>query len=332
MHATFSKIAVTWAALFALVSSAEAGLVSHWSMDAGTGQTVADTTSANDGVRGSTAAAQSNDPTWTAAGQVGPFGLDFDGSDVVSVPNSASLDVGPQISISTWVRRNPSTNREIFYTKGDGTSTATTTFWLEFQSSTSRLRHLLTYDNLGTPTQSNLFGPNITDSNWHHYAATYDGSTHTLFVDGVPVDTNSISGDVNPSAFQLSIGALVPTSLALNGTMDDTALWNDALTPPEVRALVSLATEFQLGYNASEAQQLFDVANGLLSEVVIDGATWRGASGALPGLPGELTQLPEGFILNLGGGIGVSSIVPEPSSVLLLSAGLAMLGRRRRRR
>ena len=76
----------------------------------------------------------------------------------------------------------------------------------------------------------------IADNKWHHVAATYDGSTVRLYVDGVQEATHAISGNFLPGTGNpLLIGHGSSPSYGFPGDIDEVAIYDHALT----------ATEFQ---------------------------------------------------------------------------------------
>lgn len=82
-------------------------------------------------------------------------------------------------------------------------------------------------------------------SGWHELVGTYDGSTVKLFIDGVKVDSVSISGSIgysysNSLMFGCDVGSGStpdPSPAYFNGKISEVAIWNDALTDEEVQNL-----------------------------------------------------------------------------------------------
>src|SRR5690606_16178932 len=74
-------------------------------------------------------------------------------------------------------------------------------------------------------------------------AATYDGSSVKLYINGVLEDEIAASGDINIVGTPLSIGAQNGTSEFLEGSMDDIRLYGTALSPEEIEALANPAAE-----------------------------------------------------------------------------------------
>src|SRR5207247_760518 len=77
----------------------------------------------------------------------------------------------------------------------------------------------------------------ISDNNWHHIALTGDGSTLTLYVDGISVGTLPGNQSINSSA-GLNIGAARwgGASFFHQGTYDNLTLWNFARTQAQIQA------------------------------------------------------------------------------------------------
>jgi hypothetical protein len=81
------------------------------------------------------------------------------------------------------------------------------------------------------------------DGNWHHVVGTYDGSTLKLYFDGAttPVATASSSGLTFNDTNGFDIGGTYPEYM--DGTIDECALWNTALTGTEVAELYALGLD-----------------------------------------------------------------------------------------
>ena len=210
-------------------------LVGQWLMDEGSGSTILDdSTFGNDGTL-------SGDPTWVS-GQHG-LALALDGSgDYATVPDAASLDLTDAITIAAWVRPGQLGTQYLVKkaTKGgiDGfelslSSSGKAFFRLNQKASGNTYRIDTTTDY---PTDGNT---------WMHLAATYDGSTMHLYVDGVEDPTSLIVGPsaIATNALALAIGAQPDGDAAslFQGALDDVHLYGRALSPAEIAALADVA-------------------------------------------------------------------------------------------
>ncbi|MCC6237807.1 MAG: Ig-like domain-containing protein [Dehalococcoidia bacterium] len=178
------------------------------------------------------------DYTWsftTAPAVVPAFSLNFDGSnDRVQVSDSNSLDVGSLGTFELFAKptTTPSSRSGLLAkslwelnviapTSGSG-------FRFEFRTRTS------TFNSFRT-----IVSGNLSLNQWYHVAATYDGTTQRLFVNGTQVASGSATGSLNNSS-SLVMGAQTTSSTApFAGRIDEvrissTARYSSSFTPPTV--------------------------------------------------------------------------------------------------
>jgi hypothetical protein len=180
------------------------------------------------GSDGSTTFTDSSDVgrTFTAAGNAqidtaqykfgGASGL-FDGTgDYITAPNSADFNFGVgDFTIEAWVRLNAVGQ---FHTITNQ-MTASNRGWMFDVTSGNKLRlygYITSWQELGISTTS------LTTGQWYHCAATREGTSFKVFLDGVLEDTTVISGailDENSALFTVGHGA-VPVRYH-NGWIDD---------------------------------------------------------------------------------------------------------------
>ena len=73
---------------------------------------------------------------------------------------------------------------------------------------------------------------------WHHIVVTKDGSTATIYIDGVAEDTTeAYSGNSYHSDEPLTIGGETSMHDMFDGKIDEVAIWSDDLSAAEVAAL-----------------------------------------------------------------------------------------------
>ena len=76
---------------------------------------------------------------------------------------------------------------------------------------------------------------------WMHVAATYDGTTIRLYVNGVQEGGNLAGpASIATNNLALGIGAQPDGASKLQGAMDDVRLYNTALSASEIAALASI--------------------------------------------------------------------------------------------
>lgn len=148
---------------------------------------------------------------------------------------------------------------------------------LGFISSTSQLRYQLGQ----SPNQDDIriSGLTITDGNWHHVLACFDGSTQIaqVFYDGSLVFTKNPT-NVNGTNPQLNygIGAVyLGTSRFFIGSIDEVAFWHDT----------DQSSNISLIYNGGTPTDLNSLPTGPTNWIRMgDGGTWDGATWNLPDL------------------------------------------------
>jgi chitodextrinase len=197
-------------------------LVAAYSFNEGTGTTVSDVS--GNGNNGTIANA-----SWTTAGKYGNA-LVFDGtSAVVTINDSASLDLTMAMTLEAWV--NPSAVSsdwwDVVY-KGDDN------YYLEAST-----------DNDGVPCGGGTFGTADVQAfgtavlplnTWTHIATTYDGATLAFYVNGVQVWSFAQTGDIVTSSNPLQIGGDSIYGQYFQGTIDEVRVYNTALTAAQIQA------------------------------------------------------------------------------------------------
>jgi Concanavalin A-like lectin/glucanases superfamily len=152
----------------------------------------------------------------------GDKAIDLNGTttiDTAAVANTAAftIEVWLKLVVSEYVDA-------VFY----GTTT-TAGNWVVQCSGT----HVYTY-YYGASSGPSI--PNPPFNQWHHYVFVTDGTTASSYLDGQPVGTPLARAHPAPTAAPLHMGsALGPTRFA-HGGLDEVALYNTALTAPQIAA------------------------------------------------------------------------------------------------
>lgn len=164
--------------------------------------------------------------------------LEFDGfDDVVDVPHDVALNAFP-MSVSFWVRTT-STN---YLATGlvNKYIDASANGWSMFLSD-GRLRGW--YFKTGTdyvfPSALGLDGGFIADDQWHHVVFTVDAAGGRFYVDAVERASAAWLGTPGPATGTRSVqfGRYNAYPAALEGRLDDIAIWSRALSPYEIADL-----------------------------------------------------------------------------------------------
>ena len=161
-----------------------------------------------------------------AGGEVGQaFGLD--GGSYVEVPSTSALSPTGAITIDAWVNTSVTNATGRIVNKitaggGDG-------YLLDLLGGQLRL-----IVDGGTVTGSTTLLSGVT----YHVAGTYDGSTMTVYVNGVGDGTSSHSGAIPTNSLPVRIGADSTGSANLfTGWIDEVEIFNRALSASEIKAI-----------------------------------------------------------------------------------------------
>lgn len=214
--------------------------VALWHMNEGSGTTASD--SSGNGNVGTLSG--STPPSWnsSANSKLGNSSLSFNGTTAyVSVANESNFDFErtQPFSIEAWVKYPTAGSNQDIFSKMANTSPYTGyEFWID---TSNRLNFYL----INSWTNNALYvngQTTINDTNWHHIAVTYDGSSKAsgvnIYIDGkkeiltVTYDTLSatILNNISPM-----IGTRNNSTLFFSGSIDEVRISNIARTPEEIK-------------------------------------------------------------------------------------------------
>jgi len=198
------------------------GLVAAYSFDAGSGTTLADSSGNNN-------SGTLTNATWAGAGN-GKVGnaLSFNGTNAsVSIPDSNSLDLTSGMTIEGWVKPNTVTG---FHTVIAKETSGNIVYGLYAGSDTNKPQSQVT---VGQPRLVDAPSA-IPTGSWSHLAATYDGTTERLYVNGTQVASLAISGTISTSTGAFKIGGNAIWGEWFNGLIDEVRVYNRALSASEI--------------------------------------------------------------------------------------------------
>ena len=195
------------------------GLVAAYAFNEGSGTVVHDVS--GNGNNGSISGA-----TWTTSGKYG-HALSFNGTNArVNINNATSLQLRSGMTLEAWVYPTAvnSTWRDVIYKGNDN-------YYLEGTSPNS------SRPAMGGTFGANLYGTSpLTANTWSHLAASYDGATMRLYVNGVPVATRAQTGAIATSTNPLQIGGDSIYGQYFAGRIDEVRIYNRALSPAQIQS------------------------------------------------------------------------------------------------
>ena len=216
------------------------GLVGHWHMDEGSGTAVFDSSGNNNtGTCHNTAWVSADGGRWgnSSTGFSGGDSLYFDGgSDYVLVSDSSSLDVG-QITIEAWFKADRLTSFVDRYKQYIVSKWIFTNDQRSFGLFLDRTE-LCFNTSFDGDSFSSLSGGSISTGNWYHIAATFDGSTKRIFLNGVELKSETISGTLFAGSAPLTIGIRsdLDNDRDFKGIIDEVIIYSRALSAGEIWA------------------------------------------------------------------------------------------------
>ena len=202
-------------------------LVAHWALDESSGTTATD--SSGNGHDGTLTPSTGSGPQWTAGIRDGA--LSFDGMDDFVQAATDGLPVGGEPrTLAAFVRLDPNgANDQYIVGWGDSPGSTGSKWYLNAYN--GRLRLVCWYSDI-TSTAT------IPYDRWLHVAAVYDGTTATLYLDGVPAAVPAIM-TLSTVAESFMIGALGDSDAAMHffrGMIDDVKIYNYARTAEQIAA------------------------------------------------------------------------------------------------
>ena len=216
----------TSTAVTVTVNNTATGLVGAWGFEEGSGSTTADVS--GHGLSGTIANA-----TWTTAGKYGDA-LSFNGSNAwVTVADNTLLHLTTGMTVEAWVKpAAASTDWTAAVIKERGTSGLAYALY----ATDGANRPPAGYVNIGGSDRAAAGTSVLPLNTWSHLAATYDGTTIRLYVNGVQVGSRAQTGTINSSTAPLRFGGDSVWGEYFNGLMDEVRVYNTALTAGQIQA------------------------------------------------------------------------------------------------
>ncbi|HEY6693405.1 MAG TPA: LamG-like jellyroll fold domain-containing protein, partial [Solirubrobacteraceae bacterium] len=204
------------------------GLVAAYGFEEPSGTTVTDSsTRANNGTYANA--------TRSTSGRHGSA-LSFNGTNAsVTVPDAASLRLTTGMTLEAWVNPSAGGNWRTVLLKQQ---TNDLVYGLYSNDDVNRPSAWL-YTTTGQPSVTGTAA--VAVNTWTHLAATYDGTTVRLYVNGTQTGSRAISGSLAAGTGPLKIGGNALWGEYFAGLIDDVRVYNRALSAGELQQDMNLA-------------------------------------------------------------------------------------------
>ncbi|MCI0669588.1 MAG: Ig-like domain-containing protein, partial [Myxococcaceae bacterium] len=227
---TFSPAAPAPPATFTTpAATSTPGLVAAYAFGEGAGSTAADASGNGHTATLGGAIATLGGATWTTAGRYGSA-LSFDGLNAwVTINDATALDLTTGMTLEAWVRPNavPQDWTTVLLKENVGGLA------YALYGSDGNSRPPVVYANVGGD-QATVATTTLPTNAWTHLAATYDGATMRLYVNGKQVTSRTLSGPMATSDRPLRIGGNSVWGEFFNGLIDEVRIYNRALSQAEI--------------------------------------------------------------------------------------------------
>jgi len=167
----------------------------------------------------------------------------FDGVDRLVVADHAALDVTSAATFEAWV--NPTALHAI----NGGTIFAKENAYLISLDLNGSLQWA--FNNTSPGYVWTNTGYTLPLNAWSHVAVSYNGSFVNTYVNGLPVHTSAVAGNIAVDTYSLWVGNREAATAPLSGRMDELRIWNIARTQAEIQIdMYSTLTGSEAGLNA----------------------------------------------------------------------------------
>ncbi|MHC4354808.1 MAG: LamG domain-containing protein [Planctomycetota bacterium] len=260
----------------ALTSVVEAAtdLVGHWKFDEGSGNIAKD--SSGNGHDGTF----NGNPQWVE-GQLGGA-LDFDGDDSVEIPHHPSLSITDEITVTAWAKIRAGAGGELAIISKGGWAANDLPFELTQVPGGPTCWQF--YDDGGRDMCN---PPTLPEEEWHHIAGTYDGQSFKIYYDGVLEEEVAYVGTMPENTASVTIGQRSRGGTFYDGTIDEVAIYNRALSEDEIAATMMGLSDARLASEPTPTDEATDVPRDVT-------LSWTPGEFA-PAVNGHIVYLSENF-------------------------------------
>jgi hypothetical protein len=194
----------------------EPGLIAYWKLDEAEGEIAHDTANGYDG-------ALQGEPTWQPESGIVDGALQFDGVDDYIVTGSILNPARGPFSVIAWVKGGAA-GQVVLSQSGGGEK------WLLADPLEGNL--MTDLKSPGRDARSLQSQTNITDGTWYRIGFVWDGTSRTLYVDGIVVAEDAPNALYGlDSGLYIGCGNNIQPGTYWSGLIDDVRIYNRVVIP-----------------------------------------------------------------------------------------------------
>jgi hypothetical protein len=251
--------------------------IGHWRFDEGQG-TVANNAGAGGSALNGTLQGMSSPATnasgWTGNGKFNKA-LQFDGSDRVVISDTNTLDL-TEHTLSAWVyfrSWNAASMANSIISKFDDTSAQRS--YLLYTSATGELLYQTSSSGNSTGAVTLSSGITLQLNTWYHLAATYDGSTMRVYVNGRPSSVTATQTGIFNGTAAFCIGCRYGGGTPVGhstANIDEVKVYSYALSDTQIQSEFNQGASTVMGSTSTESNGI-TVGNAEAREFCVPGDT-----------------------------------------------------------
>ena len=192
--------------------------------------------------------------------------IDFNGIDEC-IDFGDNHDLTGSFSLETWVLQETTTAAGTIISKGNADLTLKTGYQLSLENN---FPNLVWYDGANTEALNITSPYAIPNNEWHHIAATYNGTVAKLYIDGIEVVSGTPTAAPLNTPQKFIVGSVTAnyatTPLQVNyfdGAIQETRIWDVALNEAQIREMMNQHIE-QDGTGVMGSTVPLNISEGLL--------------------------------------------------------------------
>ncbi len=180
--------------------------------------------------------------------------VDFDGTSSMSTPTAVPIGVVNEWTVSAWIKPREvlTTDSDIIYI-GPDSSGADSILISQNGDTANDPLVVAVKDTAGTTIFAHEYHTVLSEDEWQHVAATWDGASLNTYLDGELLTPDVIGAGAGTSQANSSrdifIGAGPGDINPWNGKMGHVGVWHEALSPEDIRTVYAKGQQLDLRYD-----------------------------------------------------------------------------------